>query len=145
MDAAVEFYVNGLGMKLMFRKTDEEHHEEFAFLELDGGNLELLQLLQFVKPRQTVDERNRSVPYDRVPAAPPYCPHLALKTDDLDGVVRMLGERRIPILNGPLEIPGTVCRGHSLSNGDKLLTNRGVRWLYVADPDNNVLEFVQWL
>jgi len=118
MDAAVEFYVNGLGMKLMFRKTDEEHHEEFAFLELDGGNLELLQLL---------DERNRSVAYDRAPAAPPYCPHLALKTDDLDGVVRMLGERQIPILNGPLEIPGSV------------------RWLYVADPDNNVLEFVQWL
>ena len=39
----------------------------------------------------------------------------------------MLNEKRIPILKGPLEIQGQV------------------RWMYLADPDNNILEFVQWL
>ena len=42
-------------MKLMFQKKDEEHHEAFAFLELEGGNLELLQAL---------DEDNQPVPFD---------------------------------------------------------------------------------
>ena len=109
MDAALAFYEGVLGMKLMFRKTDEEHHEEFAFVELDGGNLELLRSL---------------TPSLRTSHS--YCPHLALKTDDLDGVVRMLNEKRIAILKGPLEIQGQV------------------RWMYLADPDNNILEFVQW-
>ena len=116
MDAALAFYEGVLGMKLMFRKTDEEHHEEFAFLELDGGNLELLRTLS-----------KSAIPNPQSPIPNSYCPHLALKTDDLDGVVRMLNEKRIPILKGPLEIPGQV------------------RWMYLADPDNNILEFVQWL
>lgn len=116
MDATLAFYVGGLGMTLMFRKTDEEHGEEFAFLELDGGNLELLRSLDSAPCTSHL-----------APPTSPYCPHLALKTDDLDSVVRMLNEKRIAILNGPLEIPGEV------------------RWLYLADPDNNVLEFVQWL
>ena len=118
MDAAFAFYTEALGMNLMFRRVDEEHHEAFAFLELDGGNLELLQSL---------DERNRPVAWRQAAPVPPYCPHLALKTDDLDAVCRMLERRGIPILNGPLEIPGSV------------------RWMYICDPDQNVLEFVQWL
>jgi len=116
MDAALAFYEGVLGMKLMFRKTDEEHHEEFAFLELDGGNLELLRTLS-----------KSAIPNPQSPIPNSYCPHLALKTDDLDGVVRMLNEKRIPILKGPLEIQGEV------------------RWMYLADPDSNILEFVQWL
>lgn len=118
MDAALAFYVETLGMTLMFRKTDAEHHEAFAFLELDGGNLELLQSL---------DEHNNPTAWRQPPPEPPYCPHLALKTEDLDAICRMLEERGIPVLNGPLEIAGSV------------------HWMYVCDPDHNVLEFVQWL
>lgn len=117
MDAALAFYEGVLGMKLMFRKTDEEHHEEFAFLELDGGNLELL--------RSLTPSLRTSHPAPCTSHS--YCPHLALKTDDLDGVVRMLNEKRIAILKGPLEIQGQV------------------RWMYLADPGNNILEFMQWL
>ena len=40
---------------------------------------------------------------------------------------RDLREKQVTVLKGPLEIPGMV------------------RWLYAADPDGNVLEFVQWL
>jgi lactoylglutathione lyase len=32
----------------------------------------------------------------------------------------------VPILRGPLEIPGEET------------------WVYFADPDNNVLEYIQW-
>ena len=117
LDAALRFYSDGLGMKLMFRERDAEHHEAFAFLELDGGNLELLQCL---------DEENRPTAFERPRIEPPYCLHLALRTDDLDAVVSMLETRGIPVVKGPLEIPGSV------------------RWLYAADPDHNVIEFVQW-
>lgn len=118
LDRSIRFYSETLGLKLLFRKLDEEHHEAFAFFELEGGNLELLQAL---------DEANRPLVRAPKPVEPPYCPHFAIGVADLDAVVERLRERRIPLLKGPLEIPGSV------------------RWLYIADPDNNVLEFVQWL
>lgn len=118
MNAALRFYEETVGLKRLSCQTDEEHHETFAFLELDGGNLELLQCL---------DESNQPVAYAKPVLEPPFCPHLALKTDDLDAIVGLLRERGVAIVKGPLEIPGQV------------------RWLYVADPDNNVIEFVQWL
>jgi lactoylglutathione lyase len=118
LDRAIRFYTETLGLRLMFRRLDEEHHEAFAFLELDGGNLELLQAL---------DVENRPLPFTAPTLREPYCPHLALGCEDLDSVCARLNEKGITVLKGPLEIPGSV------------------RWLYLADPDNNVLEFVQWM
>ncbi len=118
MDAALAFYTGVLDMKLMFRELDEIHHEAFAFLELEGGNLELLQNL---------DEHNAPIRRDPPPIAAPYCPHVALRTHDLDALVATLERAQVPIVKGPLEIPGSV------------------RWLYIADPDHNIIEFVQWL
>ena len=117
LDTAIRFYVEALGLKLMFRELDAVHHEAFAFLELEGGNLELLQSL---------DADNRPLPFERPPVEPPYCPHLALRTDDFDALVARLVSQGIPIVKGPLEIPGSV------------------RWLYIADPDHNIIEFVRW-
>lgn len=114
LDAAIEFYAGAFGMQLMFKEVDPEHGEAFAFFALDGGNLELLQKLGAPLARRT-------------PPAPPWCPHLALKTDDLDGVEQMLQLHDVPVLKGPLEIAGKV------------------RWLYCSDPDGNIIEFVQWL
>jgi glyoxylase I family protein len=117
LDAALGFYCDVLGLRLMFREVDEEHHEAFAFLELGGGNLELLQAL---------DEHNRPQRLERPAIKAPFCPHLALKADDLDAVLALLERHQVPVVKGPLEISGTV------------------RWLYVADPDHNIIEFVQW-
>ncbi len=116
LEASIAFYRNSLGLKLLFSKVDEAHGEAFAFLELEGGNLELLQALG--------DGETAAAP-----PAPrkPYCPHVALVTEDMDACVAELQQKGVPIVDGPLEIPGSV------------------RWLYIADPDNNVLEFVQWL
>ncbi len=115
LKASVEFYTQKLGLKLMFQQVDQAHGEAFAFLELEGGNLELLQSLQ--------------PPVDDEPSAVNdlLCPHAAIQVDDLETWLGVLNEKKISITKGPLEIPGKV------------------KWLYFTDPDNNVLELVEWL
>jgi len=118
LDRSIAFYTETLGLKFMFRELDEAHHEAFAYIELEGGNLELLQML---------GEQNQPLPHTLAAPPPPYCPHVALGVDDLDLMLDTLAKADIPLLKGPLAIPGKV------------------RWCYMADPDNNVIEFVQWL
>lgn len=113
LDAAIKFYGGVFGMELMFKEIDREHGEAFAFFALDGGNLELLQPLDGKTTRRETPR-------------PPWCPHLALRTENLDEVVATLQRHAVPILKGPLEIPNKV------------------RWLYTTDPDGNIIEFVQW-
>jgi catechol 2,3-dioxygenase-like lactoylglutathione lyase family enzyme len=114
MDESIKFYTEALGLRLMFRHVNPAEREDYAFLELDGGNLELLQRLS--------DE-----PFEKPSIKPPYCPHLALATDDMEGTLKMTQEKNIPIIKGPLEIEGAE------------------KWLYISDPDNNVIEYIQWL
>ncbi|GAH65165.1 unnamed protein product, partial [marine sediment metagenome] len=64
--------------------------------------------------------------YQKPEIKPPYCPHLAIETDDMEQAVGRLKERGVPIIRGPLAIEGEVT------------------WVYFADPDNNVLEYIQW-
>ena len=47
--------------------------------------------------------------------------------DNLDHFTADLKAKEIPIFKGPLEIPGQV------------------KWIYISDPDNNILEFVEWV
>jgi catechol 2,3-dioxygenase-like lactoylglutathione lyase family enzyme len=117
LDAAIEFYTEALGLRLKFKELDQVHHEAFAFLELEGGDLELLQAL---------DEENQPMAFEGPVIRPPYCPHLALKTEDMDQLVATLKQKGITIVKGPMEAPVA-------------------RWIYVQDLDNNVIEFVQWL
>jgi hypothetical protein len=102
----------------MSRTVDAENREAFAYVELAGGNLELLQLL---------DENGQPLAAPKPPVESPFCPHLALGVDDLDSFAELLQSKDIEIIKGPLEIPGMV------------------KWLYIADPDNNIIEFVQWI
>ena len=113
MDQAITFYTEKLGLQVKFREIDPVQQEEFAFLALDGGNLELL--------------RSLAHPLEKPEIRPPYCPHLALATDDMTATLKLIEQHRIPIVKGPLKIESKVT------------------WLYIADPDNNVIEFVQWL
>jgi len=118
IDASIRFYTEVLGLPLMFKKEDPEHNEVFAYLAMEGGNLELLALL---------DRSGDPEPKTKPPIKKPYCPHVALGVDDLDAAAAELEASNIPLIDGPLIIPGEV------------------RWLYFADPDNNVIEYVQWL
>ena len=118
IDRAIAFYTEVLELPFMFKKEDPDHGEVFAYLALEGGNLELLAQI----------DRN-GVPLPRTPPAivKPYCPHLAIGVDDLDRAIALLESKGIPLIDGPLIIPDTV------------------RWLYFSDPDHNVIEYVQWL
>jgi catechol 2,3-dioxygenase-like lactoylglutathione lyase family enzyme len=118
LDAAISFYTEKLKLKLLFKTVDELHHEAFCFLELEGGNLELLQSL---------DSQNQPTPFSPPPILAPYCPHIAIAADDLDGLLAELQAGGVNVIKGPMEIPGKV------------------RWVYISDPDHNVIEFVQWL
>lgn len=114
MDQSIRFYTQVLGLQLLFRKVNTEEQEEYAFLELTGGNLELIQRLggeTFTKPT----------------IKPPYCPHLALTSEDMDQTLKVIEEHHIPVVKGPLENPGAE------------------KWIYISDPDHNVVEFVQWM
>jgi catechol 2,3-dioxygenase-like lactoylglutathione lyase family enzyme len=70
--------------------------------------------------------RSLAHPFEKPDLKPPYCPHLALATLDMSATLRMIQEQGLRLIKGPLTIE------------DK------VTWLYIADPDNNVIEFVQW-
>lgn len=111
---AIQFYVDRLGFKEIWRHRNEQEAEECAFLTVGDLRLELLVQLGDHK-------------YQRPEIKPPYCPHLAIAVDDLDRAMARLNEQGVPILRGPL------------------LVEDKVRWLYFADPDNNVIEYVQWL
>ena len=67
-----------------------------------------------------------SGPYEKPAIKRPYCPHFCLETDDMNNTVKMLKGNNINIIRGPLEIKGEET------------------WIYFSDPDNNVLEFIQW-
>ncbi len=116
MDRAIAFYRGILGLTFRSRQTEEAHGEEFAFFDLEGGNLELLRKIPAPK---------------KMPSNPPeeraFCPHLALKTVDIERSLQSLREKGVSILKGPLEIPNEV------------------KWAYFQDPDGNILEYVQWL
>jgi len=115
IEKSIEFYCDKLGLKLLSKTVDEEHNEIFAFLQLENGMLELLQVID--------NDNLFAVPKLK----PPYTPHIALKTDDIENSVLLLMQKNIDIVKGPLEIKNLV------------------KWLYIADPDNNIIEFVQWL
>jgi catechol 2,3-dioxygenase-like lactoylglutathione lyase family enzyme len=87
--------------------------EEYVFLALGDLRLELIQDL------------NRAA-YQKPDIKPPYCPHLAIETDNMERAVARLREEGVPIIRGPLAIEGEET------------------WVYFADPDNNVLEYIQW-
>ncbi len=118
IDRSINFYTEVLDLPLMFKTEDREHGEVFAFLELEGGNLELLS---------RIDGEGSPIPFTRPEIQKPWCPHVALAVEDIDVAVEKLQSKGITLLDGPLIIPGKV------------------RWLYFADPDNNVIEYVQWL
>ena len=113
MDKAIKFYTETLGLQVISHEIDPVQQEEFTFLALQGGNLELLKSLAH--------------PFEKPDIRPPYTPHLALATDDMTVTLNLIEQQHIPLIKGPMMIEGKVT------------------WLYVADPDNNVIEFVQWL
>ncbi|WP_461070821.1 VOC family protein [Spirosoma horti] len=60
------------------------------------------------------------------PIRKPFCPHYCLEVLDMASTVADLQAKGIPIVKGPLLIEGEET------------------WVYFSDPDNNLLEYIQW-
>jgi lactoylglutathione lyase len=60
------------------------------------------------------------------PLRKPFCPHYCLEVADLEQAVAELRAHQIQILKGPLRI------------------EQEETWVYFADPDHNILEYIQW-
>lgn len=116
LEASTRFYCDNLGFRVQISFVDENIHETLVVLELDGGKLELIQVL---------DEYNQPKSFEPVTVRPHFCPHLALETDDFEKSLAQIHENGLEIVKGPLEIPGLV------------------KWLYLADPDQNIIEVFQ--
>jgi catechol 2,3-dioxygenase-like lactoylglutathione lyase family enzyme len=112
MDSAIRFYTKCLGLRLISSNVNPAEQEAYSFLELEGGNLELIQKLDR--------------PFRPPEIEPPYCPHFAIETGDMAQVVDMAKRNGIRIVAGPLEVPGEE------------------KWIYLSDPDNNVIEYIEW-
>jgi len=112
MDAAIKWYRNILGFKFLFRGTNEEEKEQYAFLKYDQSRLELIQ-----------DLVN---PYEKPIIKKPFCPHLCLEVENMTAALKTLNDNNLATVRGPLEIKGEET------------------WVYFADPDHNILEFIQW-
>jgi catechol 2,3-dioxygenase-like lactoylglutathione lyase family enzyme len=116
LDASLKFYIDKLGFKLETTFMDSQEHETLAIVGTDGGKLELIQVL---------DENNQPQRFEPITLRKHFCPHLALQTDDIEKTLTRLRLHELPLVRGPLEIPGLV------------------KWFYICDPDQNVIEFFQ--
>ncbi len=91
MDTSCDFYLSVLGFTLESHAVNEDKHEEYSFLELEGFHLELI--------------RDQKKTYDRTAMpAKSYCPYIAFGTDDMTKTVEQLTARGVTIIAGPLEI-----------------------------------------
>lgn len=64
--------------------------------------------------------------YELKPLKKPYCPHLCMEVEDMNDALEGLEAMKINIVKGPLKIENEET------------------WVYFSDPDNNVLEYIQW-
>ena len=64
--------------------------------------------------------------YDIPAIKKPYCPHFCIEIDDMANAIADLKTMNIRIVKGPLKIDNEET------------------WIYFADEDNNVIEYIQW-
>ncbi|NQZ69487.1 MAG: VOC family protein [Lentisphaeria bacterium] len=118
MDKSIAFYTEVLGLELMFREHNKPEHEYFTMLKLEGGNLELIEVL---------DENDQQVPYDKPEVKAPYCPHLCIEVENMDNALEIIKKHNVPI-----------ARDLQVIDGEE-------KWIYFCDPDNNIIEFLEWI
>ena len=70
--------------------------------------------------------RNLKREYKKSEIKRPYCPHFCLEVEDMGSSVELLRKSNVPIVHGPMETKGDAT------------------WVYFCDPDNNILEYIQW-
>ena len=102
--------------KLGFKLNSRSVNEEEQeeYAFLEYGNARL-ELIRDLKEKYRKPEIKR-----------PYCPHLCLEVENMKQSIETLKKNNIQIIRGPLEAK-----------------DEGT-WVYFSDPDNNILEYIQW-
>lgn len=87
VERAIAFYTKVMRFKLLSIDVSEQHHIKYAFLEIDGAKIELLEDLNgnFTMPQ----------------ISEPFCPHYCIEVDDMDAAVDHLKANGVKILSGP--------------------------------------------
>jgi catechol 2,3-dioxygenase-like lactoylglutathione lyase family enzyme len=92
----------------------KDEDEHEEFAILEYGNAHL----ELIK-----DLKNE---YQKPVIKKPYCPHLAIEINDMESAFNTLKENNINIIKGPQKLKDEET------------------WIYFSDPDNNILEYIQW-
>lgn len=97
-----------------FISRNIDEKEKEEYCYLKSGDF-YLELLQ--------DKLKNTLPRKEVQR--PYCPHICFATDNMEETIKTLQSKDITIIHGPLTIENEAT------------------WVYFADPDFNVIEFIQ--
>lgn len=87
LDAAIEFYTEKLGFHHLSTEISEQNNIKYAFLDLNGSKIELLEDLKGRFKKPTVSE--------------PYCPHYCIEVENMDNAIKNLNKNEIEIVSGP--------------------------------------------
>lgn len=87
IEKAIAFYTKILGFKFLSVNTSEQHTIKYAFLEINGAKIELLEDLKgsFTKPQ----------------ISEPFCPHICIEVEDMTEAVNQLKANGVEIISGP--------------------------------------------
>lgn len=119
LDAAIEFYTKKLGFLLLSIDVSEQHKIKYAFLDLNGSKIELLEDLNahFTKPNISA----------------PFCPHYCIEVENMDTAVNILKENGIEIVSGPTAcVAGELLVYFKDPDGN---TFEYIQWLYKNDKN----------
>jgi catechol 2,3-dioxygenase-like lactoylglutathione lyase family enzyme len=129
LDASVAFYRDLLDLPVLSRGEGPGQAAGIpgalvAFAQLDAGRGQMIELLEYRRPRSVSQA---------LPVSAPGGTHVALRIRDLEQVLDRLAEASCyPLTDGPVTVhaPGTPWDG--------------ARLVYVPDPDQHIVELVQF-
>jgi catechol 2,3-dioxygenase-like lactoylglutathione lyase family enzyme len=128
LDRSIAFYTDALGMKLLnVAERDPSFsaqvtgipgaHLRIAYVEAAGFRIELIQYLS--PPGQKLDTRTCNI----------GSAHVAFNVDDLQGMYDAMAAKDVTFISPPCTVPSGP--------------NKGGKAVYLEDPDNNTLEFIE--
>lgn len=130
LTVSLAFYHGLLGLPLLDRGEGPGRaagipDARVAYAKLDLGDGQMIELLEYLHPRATSSA---------LPVSTPGAVHVALRVPDLDQLLEQL--RQVGIR--PLTADPLVMTGEDLGHWN------GARFVYVLDPDQHVIELIQF-
>lgn len=129
IDVSVAFYHDLLNLPVLSQGVGPGRAAgilgaQVAFAKLDAGRGQMIELLEYRSPRSQSQA---------LPVSAPGAAHVALHVSDLDQVLSRLADASCyPLTDSPVTVREPCTRWH------------GARLVYVPDPDQHIIELVQF-